>query len=347
MSTKRKAAGGEDGASTEAAAGVQSDRDVVGVEAFVKRMREKAESRALKNYEPVLEAMMRHLDAAPRWQFAREVQGKYYDKHEICWMVVGYGWSGKVVSELVIWDQNWGTENLRAFRHEPMQAATRAAIEGTYFDDCHPPDALICDASLVDAVNAFVMIANAFEKAKDLDLAAKLSTHKVAEALWPLAFMIVIAGGATSQDDLQGDLLKWCEPPAHGDTLAGGQFLIHDAYLMSANGRNTLHMTEEGLSLYHGTCEVWNACKPDDDDDDEPIKTVMRRDGNLVILDKAGKELWSSGTAGHPGASLVIQDDGQLAICAGHGTSSSDQQGGANPIWSAPIGGSAQGEKRG
>jgi hypothetical protein len=43
----------------------------------------------------------------------------------------------------------------------------------------------------------------------------------------------------------------------------------------------------------------------------------MQGDGNFVIYDPAGKPYWASNTAGHAGAFLTVQDDGDVAIHGG------------------------------
>ena len=40
----------------------------------------------------------------------------------------------------------------------------------------------------------------------------------------------------------------------------------------------------------------------------------MQGDGNLVVYSSAGAPLWNSGTNGHAGASLVLDDGGTLEI---------------------------------
>jgi hypothetical protein len=40
----------------------------------------------------------------------------------------------------------------------------------------------------------------------------------------------------------------------------------------------------------------------------------MRFDGNFVLYGPSGECLWESGTSGHPGAILVIQNDGTAVI---------------------------------
>jgi len=50
---------------------------------------------------------------------------------------------------------------------------------------------------------------------------------------------------------------------------------------------------------------------------------TMQGDGNLVMLDADGNYVWSSGTWGNDGASLVMQSDGNLVIYSADGP----------PIW--------------
>ncbi len=43
----------------------------------------------------------------------------------------------------------------------------------------------------------------------------------------------------------------------------------------------------------------------------------MQADGNLVVYDKSNKALWSSGSAGHPGTTLGLGDDGNIVLADG------------------------------
>ena len=52
---------------------------------------------------------------------------------------------------------------------------------------------------------------------------------------------------------------------------------------------------------------------------DGPVRCNMQTDGNLVLYDKWGDALWSSGTNGYAGAFLRCQDDGSLVILARNG----------------------------
>ena len=42
----------------------------------------------------------------------------------------------------------------------------------------------------------------------------------------------------------------------------------------------------------------------------------MQSDGNLVIYDSKGNSIWSSGTAGNPGATFRLQNDRNLVLAA-------------------------------
>lgn len=45
----------------------------------------------------------------------------------------------------------------------------------------------------------------------------------------------------------------------------------------------------------------------------------MQADGHLVVYDASWQAQWSSGTAGHPGAWLAVQDDGNLVVYDAYG----------------------------
>ncbi|WP_267245542.1 FG-GAP-like repeat-containing protein [Streptomyces sp. PR69] len=50
-------------------------------------------------------------------------------------------------------------------------------------------------------------------------------------------------------------------------------------------------------------------------------KLTMKADGNLVITSNAGKTLWSTGTAGHPGAVARLEESGNLVVRSADGSS--------------------------
>ncbi len=54
----------------------------------------------------------------------------------------------------------------------------------------------------------------------------------------------------------------------------------------------------------------------------------MQTDGNLVLYGPSSSVVWASGTNGHPGARLVIQNDGNLVIYSG-----------STPLWATGTSG--------
>ncbi|MCI4146687.1 hypothetical protein [Streptomyces sp. MMS20-AI2-20] len=48
-------------------------------------------------------------------------------------------------------------------------------------------------------------------------------------------------------------------------------------------------------------------------------RAVFQSDGNLVVVATDGTTVWHSGTAGYPGAELVLQESGRLVIRAASG----------------------------
>jgi hypothetical protein len=51
----------------------------------------------------------------------------------------------------------------------------------------------------------------------------------------------------------------------------------------------------------------------------EDYRLTMQGDGNLVVYDGAGKALWATGTAHHPGAYAAMQTDGNLVVYSSTG----------------------------
>jgi hypothetical protein len=56
----------------------------------------------------------------------------------------------------------------------------------------------------------------------------------------------------------------------------------------------------------------------------DPGVVEMQHDGNLVIYGRHGNALWSTGTAGYPGAWFAVQSDSNLVVYDHYGF----------PIWS-------------
>jgi len=62
----------------------------------------------------------------------------------------------------------------------------------------------------------------------------------------------------------------------------------------------------------------------------ETFSALMRGDGNLVVYcNRDWSEVWTSGTEGHPEASVLVQDNGDVVICAADG----------ELLWNAETGG--------
>jgi hypothetical protein len=127
-------------------------------------------------------------------------------------------------------------------------------------------------------------------------------------------------------------LIACGEAPATLDSVAGenrealtmvggigdGQALFAGDTLVSPDGRHVLRMGPGGdLVLRNGIGRaVWStgtAGHPG-------AHAILQGDGNFVVYGPAGHALWSSGTFGHRGDILLMQDDGHLVIYgpAGH-----------------------------
>ncbi|MFE0463400.1 LamG-like jellyroll fold domain-containing protein [Kitasatospora sp. NPDC058965] len=62
---------------------------------------------------------------------------------------------------------------------------------------------------------------------------------------------------------------------------------------------------------------------------------VWQGDGNLVVTKKSGTPIWSSNTGGHPGAVLVAQNDGNLAVYPSAPTVNATGQVIGTPLWTS------------
>ena len=102
------------------------------------------------------------------------------------------------------------------------------------------------------------------------------------------------------------------------DRLNPGDSLPVGGSIPSLDGRFTL--TDGNLVLYHtggapagwATSTVGRAV----------TQAIMQADGNFVLNGPAGP-IWSTGTHGHPGSYLVVQNDGNVIFGPG------------GPLWSA------------
>lgn len=79
------------------------------------------------------------------------------------------------------------------------------------------------------------------------------------------------------------------------------------------SGKTTLQMTTEGSLVVSRETESGSACIWHTPDNPVPSTIAFcRRDGNFVLTKPDDKQAWSSGTAGKPGASIWVQDDGNV-----------------------------------
>ena len=100
-------------------------------------------------------------------------------------------------------------------------------------------------------------------------------------------------------------------PGQESDVLASGDSLVPGESRRSSNGEFELAYQGDGnLVLYrlsNGEA-LWATMTF------EPGEVAMQGDGNLVVYNAAGVPLWSSGTAGNPGAWLAVQGDSNLVV---------------------------------
>jgi hypothetical protein len=98
-----------------------------------------------------------------------------------------------------------------------------------------------------------------------------------------------------------------------GETLRGGQVIY------APGERYHLGMQGDGnLVLYGPSGALWSSRTAGH----PGARAVMQADGNLVVYSPANRALWASGTQGRSGTALHLQDDGNVVIYVG-----------TNPIW--------------
>ncbi|GAA2842748.1 hypothetical protein GCM10020220_034780 [Nonomuraea rubra] len=126
---------------------------------------------------------------------------------------------------------------------------------------------------------------------------------------------------------------------AADDRLTPGEWLLSGQSLTSVGGRFKLVQQSQGnLVFYDGTKALWTSPTAGN----PGAKATMQKEGNLVIYSASNKALWSTPTAGNPGAYLLLpKQSGNLVIY------SKDNK----PLWSSkaylggklPSGGRAAG----
>ena len=103
--------------------------------------------------------------------------------------------------------------------------------------------------------------------------------------------------------------------PMTTDTLASGSTLGVGDMLVDASGRYRLTMQADGnLVLSDDYQRPWWASNTSGH---PGASTILQGDGNLVVYAPDGiTPLWAANTAGHPGDSLVLQQDRNLVLYA-------------------------------
>ncbi|MEV5547878.1 FG-GAP-like repeat-containing protein [Streptomyces sp. NPDC052309] len=67
------------------------------------------------------------------------------------------------------------------------------------------------------------------------------------------------------------------------------------------------------------TVPAGTVLRPGDSLTSNAARLTLQADGNLVVVSNAGRTLWSTGTAGHPGATARFDDNGNLSVVAADG----------------------------
>lgn len=128
----------------------------------------------------------------------------------------------------------------------------------------------------------------------------------------PAVIVVPVVAAAVTPTPTPVPVVVTPPPPPCGKLLVDG-VLASGKTLASCNGAHVLTMQADGnLVLYSpvglayatGTVSAGAFLK-------------MQGDGNLVLFSAAGAPLWSTRTAGHPGATLTVQNNGDLAISNG------------------------------
>lgn len=92
--------------------------------------------------------------------------------------------------------------------------------------------------------------------------------------------------------------------PTRVDGLAAGQTAT------SLNGWYRLVVQADGnLVLYRGAGALWAS-----NTYAAGSRLVKQGDGNYVLIDRQNRPVWASGTSGHPGATMFVQDDGNVVV---------------------------------
>jgi hypothetical protein len=118
---------------------------------------------------------------------------------------------------------------------------------------------------------------------------------------------------------------------AQSATLWPGRSLTPGTALRSGNGHILAVQHDGNVVLYTASgVLIWST----NTRGYQPLYFLMKPDGNLVLVTTTG-QAWASNTSSNPGASLVVQDDGNLAIYRGGSQTGT----GNNPLWASDTSG--------
>lgn len=100
------------------------------------------------------------------------------------------------------------------------------------------------------------------------------------------------------------------------ERLAPGMELIAGQAVRSGNGAYLLRMQPDGEAVQTtGTTVLWSSQTAGN----PGASLTMQRDGDLVVHSARRAPLWSTRTSGNPGAYLEVDDDGSLAVLSATG----------------------------
>lgn len=92
---------------------------------------------------------------------------------------------------------------------------------------------------------------------------------------------------------------------------------VSGQYLLSKDGRFKLIMQSDGdLVLLFGSDKIWSSQTAGN----PGAYATFQADGNLIVYKANGAMAWATNTAGNTNARLVVQSDGNLVIYRSNGT---------------------------
>lgn len=101
-------------------------------------------------------------------------------------------------------------------------------------------------------------------------------------------------------------------------TCVAGESLAPGDHMVSSRRDFIAVMRTDGVvAVYHldSGAELWSVGTRSG----AGASLRMQDDGDLVVTSRDGHQLWSSETGGHPGAYVHLADDGRLTICSFYG----------------------------